>query len=392
MSEFDVGEITLDSLRQRTSAKWRVYDPDVIPAWLAEMDYPLAAPIAAALHAAIDRSDVGYRFIGELPEALAEHALATWGWVVDPAHVVVLPDVLTSVAQSISALTAPGEGVVVNTPVYPPFFSTIRDICGRVIVDVPLLRDPDDRYELDLDGLATAFAQPEVTAYLLCSPHNPTGITPSAETLAAIAALALEHGVAVIADEIHAQLAHPGTVHTPFLTVASDGLTAVSLVSASKAWNIAGAKCAQVVAGSQPVMDILAERVPLEVTYATGHFGVLAAIAAYRDGGPWLEQVRTQIAANALTVHERVVESMPAVRYAAPTSSYLGWMDLSAYGIGDDPSGFFLEHARVALSAGPTFGQGGDGFVRLNFGTSPAILDEILARMSRSLAVRGAGA
>ena len=392
MTEFDIDAVTLASLMQRTSAKWRVYEPDVIPAWVAEMDYPLAAPIAAALHAAVDRSDVGYRFLGDLPEALAEHSLATWGWVVDPAHVVVLPDVLTSVAQAIGALTAPGDGVVVNTPVYPPFFSTIRDICRREIVDVPLLRDPDGRYELDLDGLATAFARPEVTAYLLCSPHNPTGLTPSAHTLAAIAELALKHGVAVIADEIHAQLAHPGTVHTPFLTVSADDLTAVSLVSASKAWNIAGAKCAQIVTGSQRVMDTLAERVPLEVTYATGHFGVLAAIAAYRDGGPWLEQVRAQIASNALAVHEHVVEAMPTVRYAVPASSYLGWMDFSSCGIGDDPAEFFLERARVALSPGPTFGQGGDGFVRLNFGTSPAILAEILDRMSRSLASHGADA
>ena len=392
MSECDVGAITLEHLRQRTSAKWRAYEPDVIPAWVAEMDYPLAAPIAEALHAAIDRSDVGYRFIGDLPLALAEHALATWGWAVDPAHVIVLPDVLTSIAQAIEALTAPGDGVVVNTPVYPPFFSTVRDISGRVIVDVPLLRDPEGRYELDLDGLAAAFERPEVTAYLLCSPHNPTGLTPLADTLAAIAALALEHGVAVIADEIHAQLAHPGVVHTPFLTVASGELTAVSLVSASKAWNIAGAKCAQIVAGSQRVADILAERVPLEVTYATGHFGVLAAIAAYRGGGPWLEQVRAQIAANAQAIHACVVASMPEVRYAAPASSYLGWMDFSAYGLGNDPSEFFLERARVALSAGPTFGQGGDGFVRLNFGTSPAILDEILGRMSRSLDSRGAHA
>ena len=166
----------------------------------------------------------------------------------------------------------------------------------------------------------------------------------------------------------------------------------MSLVSASKAWNIAGAKCAQIVAGSQRVMDILAERVPFEVTYATGHFGVLAAIAAYRDGGPWLEQVRAQIAVNAQAVHAWVAASMPEVRYGAPASSYLAWMDFSAYGIGDDPSEFFLEHARVALSAGPTFGQGGDGFVRLNFGTSPAILDEILGRMSRSLDSRGAHA
>ena len=385
MNAFDVNAISLDALRLRTSAKWRVYEPDVIPAWVAEMDFPLADPIAAALHDAIDRSDVGYRWIGELPDSLASFADATWGWNVNPEHVIVLPDVLTSVAQAIWALTGPGEGVVVNTPVYPPFFSTVRDICGRELVDVPLLRNPDGHYELDLAGLAAAFARPEVTAYLLCSPHNPTGLTPSAETLAAIAEFALVHSVAVIADEIHAPLAHPGTVHTPFLTVSSDDLTAVSLISASKAWNIAGAKCAQVVAGSTRVKDIMAAQVPLEVTYATGHFGVIASIAAYRDGGPWLEQVRAQIAANAHAVHTHVAAAMPAVRYTPPASSYLGWMDFSDSGIAADPSEFFLERARVAVSAGPAFGTGGESFVRLNFGTSPVILAEILDRMSQAL-------
>ena len=389
MSEFDVDAITLAALRQRTSAKWRVYEPDVIPAWVAEMDFPLAEPISAALYGAIDRSDVGYRWIGELPDSLAGFAGATWGWDINPDHVVVLPDVLTSVAQAIWALTAPGEGVVVNTPVYPPFFSTVRDICGRTLVDVPLLQDRQGRYELDLEGLAEAFARPDVTGYLLCSPHNPTGLTPSAETLTSIAQLALLHGVAVIADEIHAPLAHPGTVHTPFLTVSSDDLNAVSLISASKAWNIAGAKCAQVVAGSQRVMDIMAERVPLEVTYATGHFGVLASIAAYREGGPWLEKVRGLIAANALAVHEHVAAAMPAVRYLPPASSYLGWMDFSDSAIIGDPAEFLLERARVAVSSGPTFGAGGEGFVRLNFGTTPAILAEILERMSRALPNRG---
>ena len=385
MSAFDVDAISLASLHQRASAKWRAYEPDVIPAWVAEMDFPLAEPIAAALHDAIDRSDVGYRWIGELPDALASFADATWGWNINPEHVIVLPDVLTSIAQAILLLTAPGDGVVVNTPAYPPFFSTVRDICGRELVDVPLLRDPSGHYELDLEGLAAAFARPEVTAYLLCSPHNPTGLTPSADTLATIAELALVHGVAVIADEIHGPLAHPGTVHTPFLTVSSGDLTAVSLVSASKAWNIAGAKCAQMVAGSTRVMDIMAERVPLEVTYATGHFGVIASIAAYRGGGPWLEQVRAQIAANAHAVHEHVTASLPSVRFVPPASSYLAWMDFSATGIAGDPAEFILERSRVAVSAGPTFGAGCDGFIRLNFGTSPAILAKVLSRITHSL-------
>lgn len=385
MSVFDIDAISLASLRLRTSAKWRTYEPDVIPAWVAEMDFPLAEPITAALHEAIDRSDAGYRWIGELPNSLASFARATWGWDLNPDHVVVLPDVLTGVAQTILALTGLGEGVVVNTPVYPPFFTTVRDICGRELVDVPLLRDTVGHYELDLEGLAAAFVRPEVTAYLLCSPHNPTGLTPSADTLAAIAELALTHGVAVIADEIHGPLAHPGTVHTPFLSVSSSDLTAVSLISASKAWNIAGAKCAQVVAGSTRVMDIMSERVPLEVTYATGHFGVIASIAAYRDGGPWLEQVRAQIATNAHAVHEHVAASLPSIQYVPPTSSYLGWMDFSASGIAGDPSEFILERARVAVSAGPTFGAGGEGFIRLNFGTTPSILTEILARLTRSL-------
>jgi cystathionine beta-lyase len=203
--------------------------------------------------------------------------------------------------------------------------------------------------------------------------------------LAVIAELALVHGVAVIADEIHAPLAHPGTVHTPFLTVSSDDLTAVSLISASKAWNIAGAKCAQVVAGSTRVKDIMAAQVPLEVTYATGHFGVIASIAAYRDGGPWLEQVRAQIAANADIVHEHVTASLPSVRFVPPASSYLAWMDFSSTGISGDPAEFILERSRVAVSAGPTFGAGGEGFIRLNFGTSPAILAEVMSRISRSL-------
>lgn len=377
--------VTLEALRGRTSTKWRTFDSDVTPAWIAEMDFSLAEPIAAVLHQAVTASDTGYRWVGELPLALAGFARRTWSWDLDPDRVIVLPDVLTCVVQALQALTQVGDGVVINSPVYPPFFSTVRDIAQRSIVDVPLTRDPAGRYDFDLDALAAAFARPEVTAYLLCSPHNPTGTTPSAEVLTFIASLAQRHGVVVIADEIHAPLAHPGTVHTPFLSVCPTDLPAVSLISASKAWNTAGLKCAQIVAGSQSVMDTMVERVPIETTYATGHFGVLAAIAAYNDGQQWLDEVREQIAENARIVQAHVAASMPGVRTDPPTSSYLSWLDFTETEWAQDPAGFLLDRARVGVSAGAPFGATGEGFIRLNFGTSPAILEVILNRMSTAL-------
>lgn len=379
MTAFDVDAITLDALRERQSAKYRQYEPDVIPAWVAEMDFPLAEPIARALHAAIDRSDTGYRSADGLAEALADYADATWGWAIPRERVVAIPDVLTGVAQAITMLTEPGEGVVINPPVYAPFFSTIREITGRTVVEVPLTLS-DDRYSLDLDGLADAFARPEVTAYLLCSPHNPTGTVPSRDELLAISALAHECGVAVIADEIHAPLTMPGVTHTPYLSVAPSDARAISLIAASKAWNLAGLKCAQMV-GTDLTADVISRRLPLEVTYGTGHLGVIAAVAAYREGGPWLEQVRGILDGNRRLLGQLLAEHVPGAVYVAPEASYLAWIGLPGWG--DDPALRILKEARVALNRGPTFGPGGDGHVRMNLATSPAILTQIVERIGR---------
>ncbi len=170
---FDVDSIDLAALRGRLSAKYQRYDADVIPAWVAEMDFPVAEPIADALHAAIDRSDLGYRTEMGLPQALADFAIARWDWQLPADRVVLIPDVLTGVAQGLLMLTSPGDGVVLNTPVYPPFFSTIADVVGRTIVDVPMARAADGSYDWDLPGLEAAFARPDVTAFVLCNPHNP---------------------------------------------------------------------------------------------------------------------------------------------------------------------------------------------------------------------------
>lgn len=377
MIPFDVDAIDVTSLRERQSAKYRQYPADVVPAWVAEMDFPLAAPIAATLHAAIDRSDTGYRSAEGLAEATLEFAETSWGWRIASERVVAIPDVLTGVAQAIALLTEPGDGVVVNPPIYPPFFSTIRDITGRRIVDVPMAQD-DEGFRLDLEALAEAFARPDVTAFLLCSPHNPTGTVPSEQELTAVARLAQEHDVAVIADEIHAPLTLPGARHTPYLTVAPEDARAVSVIAASKAWNLAGLKCAQLI-GSETTTETIRRRMPLEVTYGTGHLGVLASVAAYREGGPWLAHVIEILDSNRRLLRQLLDEHVPEARYVAPEASYLAWIDLPGWG--EDPAVRILRDARVALNRGPTFGLGGAGHVRMNLATSPAILTEIVRRI-----------
>lgn len=382
---FDPQAVDLDVLRTRLSAKYQTYPADVLPLWIAEMDYPLAAPVADALHAAIDRSDTGYRSGIGVAEALADFAARTWDWSVPPERVVVLPDVLTGVAQTLLALTAPGDGVVINPPIYPPFFSTVGQVAGRRVVEVPMRQDGTGGYVLDLEHLATAFARPDVTAYVLCSPHNPTGSVPTADELAVVAELAARHGVLVIADEIHAPLTLPGARHVPYLTVASDDVPAVSLVSASKAWNLPGLKCAQLVATGTAHRP-LATRLPMEALFGTGHLGAIAAVAAYREGRAWLDDVLAVIDTNRGLLATLLVERLPAARYTPPAATYLAWLDLSAYEAGDDPAKVLLRQGRVALSGGLPFGTGGVGHARLNLATSAAVLTEAVDRMAAVLA------
>ena len=376
-------DIPLDDLRLRTSAKWRVFGPEVLPAWVAEMDFALAEPIQRALRDAVDRSDTGYMDIGELPQALADFASATWSWSIDPAHVLVVPDVVTGIAAAIEAFTAPGDGVVITTPVYPPFFSTIDGVTRRRVVDVPMARDEAGAYRLDLEAIDTALAQPGVTALLLCTPHNPTGTVPTPEELDAVARIARAHDALVIADEIHAPLTLPGVPHTPFLTRTVDGLKAVSVISASKSWNIPGLKCAQVVSGSAEVNARLRESTSMETIYGTGLFGVLASIAAYREGQPWLDAARAVIAANVDRTAEVVRAQLPLVRHVPPQATYLAWLDCTATPVAEDPAKALLEGAQLAVTDGAGFGANGRGFIRLNLGTSPAIIDEVLERVVR---------
>lgn len=371
--------LALRQLRERTSAKWRAYPDDVLPVWVAELDVPLAEPVADAITAAVERGDTGYAWGRDYPEALASVANDRWGWPFDPAGTRLVPDVMLGIVEVLRVLTDPGDAVVVNPPVYPPFFAFLRH-SGHAVVEVPLTA----AHRLDLDALAVTFARPEVTGYLLCSPHNPTGTVHTAGELRAVATLADEHGVRVVADEIHALLVLPD--RRPFVPWLSlpEAQRGVALHSASKAWNLAGLKAA-VAVGGQAALDDLA-RMPEEVGHGVSHLGVIAHTAALRAGGAWLDALRADLAANQRRLVALLAEHLPDVRYQPGDATYLAWLDCRALEVGDDPAAAFLTRGRVALTSGVGFGRGGAGHARFNLGTTSELLAEAVRRMAAAVA------
>lgn len=368
---------------RHSSAKWRTYGADVLPAWVAEMDFPLAHCVTVALHEAIDRGDTGYRFVGDLPNIVSTFYARHHDWHFSGSQVIVLADVLTAMSEAMRRLTPARSAVVVTTPIYPPFFHVTQAIADRGVVDVPL-RDG----HLDLEGLAAAFARDDVSAFLMCHPHNPTGMIADRATLLEVARLARAHGIVVISDEIWSPLTwgEPGFV--PYLSVDPD-LTApdVALVSASKAFNLAGLKCAQIVAGSTEVADALRSSIPIEITYGTGHLGVIASVAAYSDGDTWLAATIEQVRHNFVVLTHEIEDHIPQITFETPRATYLAWLDCRDLGLGDDPAKVFLEKGRLAVNPGDTFGGCGRGFIRLNLATDAALIHEAVTRMQRAIKV-----
>lgn len=380
-----LGTCSLPRLRQRTSAKWRAHPADVLPAFVAEMDFDLAAPIKQAVTDALAAGDCGYAHKGALGDAYAAFAADRLGWDVDPGRVYPIPDVMTGLAEVIEAITPPGSGIVVNPPVYPPFRFRFG-FYGRRIIDAPLTRDETGRYDLDPVAIEAALSQPGAAAYVLCSPHNPTGNVWSARQLEMVADLCQRHGAALLVDEIHAPLVLPGARFVPFGSLRHEMAGhAFVFTSASKGWNIPGLKCGLAIAGSDRGAALLEER--WEALLAA-HLGVLASVAAFTEGLPWLDAVLHQLDQNRALLADLLRERLPAVGYAQPQASFLAWLDCRALGLGDDPATAFLDKGQIAVSRGPAFGSQGSGFVRLNIGTSPELIAEAVRRMA--LACQGA--
>lgn len=376
-----VKALPLAELRERTSEKWREYPADVLPLFVAETDFPLAPAITAALQRAVEIGDTGYMASRTpLAQAFSDFASRRYGWEPDPARIRSTADVSMGIVEILRRVTQPGERVVVTPPVYPPFYDLVAE-AGAEVERVPL-RDTGTRWELDLDGIRAAF-EDGATAILLCNPHNPTGTVHGRDSLTALAELADEFGVAVVSDEIHAPLAQPGSGFTPFLAV-SDVAQRVgyALVSASKAFNLAGLKCALMVTADDETSAVV-RGLPVEVEWRTGQFGLLAAVAAFsEESDEWLDGLLRTLDENRLLLEDLLAAHLPGARYRIPDAGYLAWIDLTALEWGDNPAKRILKDAKVALHFGPAFGAEGAGHVRLNFGTSPEILTEAIERIA----------
>ncbi|KQQ51098.1 MalY/PatB family protein [Plantibacter sp. Leaf314] len=376
----------LDLLRTRTSEKWSEYPDDVLPMFVAEMDVPLAPVIRAALHAAIDRGDAGYvASRTRLPEAFADFASRRWGWEVDPGSVFTTADVSMGIVEILRRVITPGERVVVTSPVYPPFFDLVAE-AGGVVADVPLRgssrrEDPAGGLRLDLDALETAFRD-GAKAFLLCNPHNPIGRPHTVEELRSVASLAARYGVVVVSDEIHAPLTQPGERFVPYLSVSEEAAAnGYAVLSASKAWNLAGLKCAVMVTAGAGPRSVIAG-MPVEVFWRTGQFGVLASIAAFESGEPWLDGLLGLIDGNRRLLGDLLSAELPEIGYRMPAAGYLAWLDCSTLGWSEPPARHILRVAKVALQEGAPFGPSGAGHARLNLACSPELLTEAIRRIS----------
>lgn len=380
MSVHPLQALPLDELRLRSSTKWRRYPEDVIPMFVAETDFALAPAITRTLARAVELGDTGYTPPDPgVASAYVAFAQRRFGWTVEPARIRTTCDVMMGVVELLRAVTEPGDRVIVTPPVYPPFFM-IMDESDTVAERVPLI-DTGAGWELDLAGIEAALAR-GARAVLLCNPHNPTGTVHSRESLAALAELAARFDATVISDEIHSPLVHPGIEFTPFLAASpAAAQVGFALTSASKAFNLAGLKCALMIAATDERSRII-RSLPEEVEWRTSLFGALAARAAFApESDEWLDGLLAALDDNRRLLGELLAEHLPAAGYRIPDAGFLAWVDLRALGWGDNPAKRILRDARVAFHLGPLFGEEGKGHVRINFGCSPDVLREAIERV-----------
>ncbi len=383
---FDAADLAM--VRSRGGAKWSKYGPEVLAAWVADMDFPPAPPVSAAINDVLARGALGYPWLMEdnpVARGFAEWTRRRYGWEIDPEMVVTTVDVLQPIQALINLFSEPGDGVVLQTPIYPPFHAAITEV-GRVIVE-NRLGSATDGYPMDVDGLAALTAAPgdRTRIVLLCNPHNPSGRVFRREELEALGTLAVERGWLVISDEIHADLLHPGSTHLPFASLSpAVAARTVTVTSSTKTFNIAGLRLAVAHFGSPELLERY-RSISRFMLGGANIMGVAASLAAWRDGERWLEGLNDYLTANRQLVMEAVA-TMRGLTTVAPEATYLAWLDcrelLATRGVAN-AAAFFLEHG-VGLNDGADFGTVGEGFVRLNFATSRDILGRILAAMTRA--------
>ena len=378
-----VRAMSLPDLRKRKSVKWRQFPSDVLPLPVAEMDFPIAEPIKAALRDMIDRSDTGY--LGPFPEmfeAFASFSQSRWNWQVDVSQMRTATDVGVGTVEVLRTLMNHGDRVMLNSPVYDNMWRWVAEV-GATLVDVPLIEESSG-LTLNLSAIESEY-KAGIKVHILCHPHNPVGAIFTRESLTLLAELAQRYGVYIISDEIHGPLVYQPREFTPFLAVSDAAReVGITITSASKGFNLAGLKCAVIITNSAAIKEKI-NSMPISVAFRASLFGAAAATAAFKDGASWLEGILTALNENRQLIRNIIDTQIPAIKYRVPDFGYLAWLDLSALNLGDDPSKVILERGKVALNGGHMYGPKHLQFVRFNFGTSPEIITEAFDRILASL-------
>ena len=370
-----------DELRQLTGIKWAKYGAEVLPAWVADMDMKPPRFAIDAARDLIERADVGYNFAApaRLPELFSSWQERHHGWTPDPSQVAAFTDVLHAIEVTLWLHTSPEASVVVFTPIYPPFLRALHG-AKRELIDVPLDRPG---WRLSAERLEQAIGD-NTEAILLCNPHNPTGRMFDASERQAIAEVVVERGLVLISDEVWADITHPGAAHVPMATVNQQvAAQTITITSASKTFNLAGLRCA--VAHIGDGLRSRFDELPEHFLGAVNSVGAEVTAACWERGDAWAQELRSFLTERRSQVLSRLETDLPIVGTHQPQATYLAWLDFTATNLGPDPASWLLENAKVALSHGPDFGVHGAGFARLNFATSPVLLDDILNRMVDAL-------
>jgi cysteine-S-conjugate beta-lyase len=373
--------------RRRTeSTKWHKFPPDVLPLWVADMDFPSPEPVTRALRERVEHGIFGYGVEQpEFHEVMCERLLKRHGWKVEPEALVLLPGVIPGFNVACRAFSAPGDGLLTLLPVYPPILR-LPDNVGLTRDAVDLTRGSDGRYEVDWDAFERAIT-PRTRMFILCNPHNPVGRVFTREELSRMAEICLRRGLVICADEIHGDLIYQGHQHVAMASLHPEiEARTITLMAPSKTYNLAGLKSALAVIPNPALREkFIATR--LDLVQSANILGYTAMLAAYRDGQPWLDELLRYLEANRDFLVQYVRSHLRGVEVGVPEGTYLAWLDCRRAGIpGHDPYTFFLEKARVGLNDGATFGRGGAGFVRLNFGCPRPMLTDGLERMRKALA------
>lgn len=376
MSTPDLHVPHLDTLRARRTRKWTAYPDDVLPAWIAESDFITCPAVKEAIAQHVEAESFGYTpATSDLPEALADFSRRRYGWRPDPGSIVEVPDVVRGLTLAVQFFTRPDSAVVVPVPAYPPFLN-IPGAAGRERILVGA------QGGLDLNEIEQAFAQ-GAGSILLCSPYNPLGYTLSEEFLRSLIDLAQRYQVRVLVDEIHAPLVLEGR-HIAAAGLSEEAAEAcVTVTATSKAWNIAGLKCAQMILSNPEDLRTWRGLNPV-IKDGVGTLGVFAAAACYRHGEEFLDQQVAYLRDNRDWLVRELPQRVPGLRVSRPQATYLMWLDFrdTALGGAEDPAGHLLRHGKVALNDGRFFGPGGEGHARLNFATSRENLEEIVHRIA----------